>query len=116
MQPFSLIHYDLREHCLTLSFHDCHYLLCGVDDYSRAVWIFLLRDKTETYEKLVNFRSVMKTQFVFVVQCVRSDNESEFTEGNLQTYFVENGIICETSCVLIPLNKIIMWSRKIDIC
>ena len=33
----------------------CHNFLCIVDDFSRADWVFLLRDKTEAYDRIVQF-------------------------------------------------------------
>ena len=55
LQSFSLIQCDLWGCYRTLSFSGHHYFLCVVDDYNCVAWVFLLRDKTETYEKLVNF-------------------------------------------------------------
>jgi len=53
--PFGLIHCDLWGRYHTPSYSGCHYFLCIVDDYSRAMWVFLLKDKGETYKCLVNF-------------------------------------------------------------
>jgi len=70
-----------------------------VDDYSRAIWVFLVKDKTETYEYIVNFFVMVKTQFGVSIQRVQSDNGKEFINGPLQSYFLKNGVIHETSCV-----------------
>ena len=61
--PFSLIHCDLRGPYHTRSLSGCYYFLCAVDDYSHAIWVYLLKDKTETYDKLISFCSMVKTQF-----------------------------------------------------
>ena len=98
-KPFSLIHCDLWGKYHTASLSGCHYFMCIVDDFSRAVWVFLLKNKSETYNRVVEFCSMVKTQFGEIVQKVRSDNGKEFTSGLLQTYFRENGILHETSCV-----------------
>ena len=47
-RPFGLIHCDLWGRYRTSSYSGCHYFLCIVDDFSRAVWVFLLKDKGET--------------------------------------------------------------------
>ena len=44
---FELIHCDLRGPYRTLSFCGASYFLTMVDDYSRAVWVYLIIDKTE---------------------------------------------------------------------
>lgn len=77
-RPFGLIHCDLWGYYRTPSYSGCHYFLCIVDDFSRAVWVFLLQDKTETCERLIEFCSMVKNQFGLCVQRVRSDNGTEF--------------------------------------
>jgi len=63
-----------------------YYFLCVVDDFSQAVWVYLLKDKSEACEKLINFCTMVKTQFDITVQRIQSDNGSEFTKGPLKTY------------------------------
>ena len=90
IRPFGLIHCDLWGRYHTPSYSGCHYFLCIVDDYSRAMWVFLLKDKSETYKCLVNFWDCkVKTQFDFQIQRVRSDNGAEFTKKK-----AIKGILC----------------------
>ena len=63
---------------------------------------FLLKDKRETYRCFVNFWAMVRTQFDLQIQRVRSDNGSEFTNGPLQNFLLEMGIMYETSCVDTP--------------
>ena len=86
-RPFSLIHCDLWGRYHTPSIGGCHYFLCIVDHFSRAIWVFLLKDKTETYNRLVDFCSMVKTQFGCHIQRMRSDNGKEFINKPLQAYF-----------------------------
>jgi len=73
-----------------------------LDDYSRATWVYLFKDKTEVYEKLIGVCSMVNTQFELQVQRIRSDNDREFMNEPLQTYFHEHRIIQESSCVDTP--------------
>ena len=72
----------------THSLSGCHYFLCIVDDHSRAVWMFLLKDKSKTYGRLVHFCSMVQNQFEWTVQRVHSNNGAEFTNGPLQIIFL----------------------------
>jgi len=45
---------------------------------------------------------MVRTQFDLQIQRVRSDNGSEFTNGPLQNFLLEMGIMYETSCVDTP--------------
>ena len=71
-----------------------------MDDYSRAVWIYLLVDKTEVFHMFMRFVSMVDRQFSQTIKIVQSDNGTEF--NCLHDYFVANGIIFQTSCVGTP--------------
>ena len=73
-----------------------------MDDASRAVWIYLLREKWEVASILQKFINMAKTQFEKNVKIVRSDNGLEFTSGPMLQFYSEKGIIHQTSCVDTP--------------
>jgi len=49
-----------------------------MDDYNRAIWVYLLKHKTEVYDKLVGFCSIINTQFDLNVRKFRSNIGGEF--------------------------------------
>ena len=100
LKPFDMIHTDLWGPYRTESSSGARYFLTVVDDYSRGVWIYLLKDKTEAPIQLKNFLSMVHTQFQTIVRTIRSDNGSEFI--SLKNFFLSKGIIHETSCVGTP--------------
>jgi len=71
-----------------------------VDDYSRAVWIYLLIDKKEVSSTLKMFFSLVERQFNKQVKIIRTGTRIEFT--CMENYFLENGIIFQTSCTGTP--------------
>lgn len=76
------------------------YFLTIVDDFSRAVWTYLMLEKSEVSDLLQNFCAMSIRQFNNPVQTVRSDNGTKFLV--LKKYFQKNGIIHQTSCVDTP--------------
>jgi transposase InsO family protein len=48
------------------------------------------------------FYKMVQTQFNTTIKIVRSDNGSEYMSSNLETYFREQGIIHQTTCVDTP--------------
>ncbi|XP_013622886.1 PREDICTED: uncharacterized protein LOC106328890 [Brassica oleracea var. oleracea] len=98
--PFELIHVDLWGPYRTKSSCGAVYFLTIVDDFSRAVWIHLLLEKSEVKTILPNFCRLAHRQFGKLVKTVRSDNSIEFM--CLSRYFAENGILHQTSCVATP--------------
>ena len=73
-----------------------------VDDYTRSVWVYLLRSKDEVFEYIVSFFNMLQTQFHQTVKIVRSDNSTEFVNTKFKNFANEKGIIHQTSCIYTP--------------
>ncbi|CAA7060014.1 unnamed protein product [Microthlaspi erraticum] len=97
---FSLIHVDVWGPYRVPSSTGAVYFLTIVDDYSRAVWTYLLLEKSEVSKVLKNFLAYTEKQFGKTVRMVRSDNGTEFM--CLSSFFREKGIVHQTSCVATP--------------
>lgn len=76
------------------------YFLTIIDDHSRAIWLYLLAEKSMVSQQICEFLSMIERKFSKKVKTVRSDNGTEFL--CLTRFFRENGIIHETSCVRTP--------------
>lgn len=97
---FDLIHVDLWGPYRTTAFCGSRYFLTIVDDHSRAVWLYLLSDKSMVSRYLRDFFTMIERQFSKKVKSIRSDNGTEFM--CLTRFFQEQGILHETSCVYTP--------------
>lgn len=73
------------------------YFLTIVDDFSRAVWLYLLNSKDQTLNSVVSFFSLIKTQFGKKVKICISDNGTEFVNQNVHNCFEQNGLVHQTS-------------------
>ncbi|XP_074284704.1 uncharacterized protein LOC141610110 [Silene latifolia] len=99
---FGLIHCDIWGKYSVKSLSGAQFFLTIVDDKSRAVWVYLMREKSEVNQLLINFCNMVKTQFGKQVKIVQSDNGSEFLSGPLKQYYNENGMLFQTSNVDTP--------------
>jgi transposase InsO family protein len=63
-----------------------------VDDYSRFTWVFFLEDKSETQEVLKKFLKWVQNEFDAKVKKIRSDNDTEFTNTQVEDFLDEEGI------------------------
>lgn len=97
---FDLIHCDLWGPYTKSS--GFHYFLTIVDDHSRAVWIYLIKEKSEVTGCLRHFCAMVKTQYDKIVKKIRSDNGTEFTTSLLKRFFQQMGILFQSSCVGTP--------------
>ncbi|KAK1439791.1 hypothetical protein QVD17_05611 [Tagetes erecta] len=100
--PFDLVHCDIWGGYRISSFTKANYFLTIVDDFSRAVWTFLLKHKSEASQCLKSFHKMVEVQFKKQIKRVRCDNGGEFTSNNMQEFYNENGILLETTCPHTP--------------
>ncbi|GJU32183.1 ribonuclease H-like domain-containing protein [Tanacetum coccineum] len=74
------------------------YFLTVVDDFTRAVWVFLLKGKDEVFHHIVIFYNLVKNQFDKTIKVFRCDNGTEFIKQNMDKFCKEKGILHQTSC------------------
>jgi len=70
-----------------------------LDDYSRHVWVVMLKFKSEASDKVKSFIHMMENQFEKKVKAIRSDNGPEFL---LKDFYDDKGILHQKSCVYTP--------------
>ena len=73
-----------------------------MDDYSRAVWVCLLKHKSEVFENVQEFVNLIKNQFDKNVKILRRDNGTEFVNKQMEIFCKTKGIIHQTSCTYTP--------------
>lgn len=100
LRCFELIYCDLWGPYSVPSSSGARYFLTLVDDFSRVVWIILLKDKTVVYFVFFKFIALVKRQFGADIRCVRSDNGTEFY--CLRDHFSTQDILFQTSYVGTP--------------
>ncbi|MFS7948515.1 putative RNA-directed DNA polymerase [Helianthus anomalus] len=99
---FDMIHCDIWGGYRTFSLTHGNYFLTIVDDFSRAVWVYLIKRKSQASDCLINFCNLVKTQFKREVRRVRCDNGGEFVSNRMKTFYNESGIVLETTCPHTP--------------
>lgn len=82
------------------SSYGAEYFLTIVDDFSRAVWIYLLLDKTKVFKMFMSFVAMVDRQFSQKIKMVHIDNGIEF--NYLKAYILLTSILLQTSCVGTP--------------
>ncbi|KAM0052455.1 putative RNA-directed DNA polymerase [Helianthus debilis subsp. tardiflorus] len=97
-----LIHLDLWGPYKVASYEGYKYFLTVVDDFTRTVWCYMLKNKVEVFENLKYFYELVLTQFKKKVEMFRSDNGTEFINSQMNMFCKQKGIIHQTSCSYTP--------------
>ena len=72
------MHSDLWGPSKTLTHWGGSYFLSIIDDYSRRIWVFILKNKSETFEKFKERHTLIENQRGTKLKGLRTDNGLEF--------------------------------------
>ena len=100
--PLQLLHMDLFGPVNIQSISGKKYTLVIVDEYSRYTWVFFLRSKSETPDKIMVFIRKIEVLNNIKVRSIRSDHGTEFKNSTLINFFDEKGISHNFSSVRTP--------------
>lgn len=62
------------------------------DDFSRYMWIALLKEKSEAFTKFKTFKTLVEQETKMQIQKFRTDRGGEFVSREFNTYCSESGI------------------------
>src|SRR4030043_238255 len=101
-RPLEWLHIDLFGPVSTASINKKKYGLVIVDDYSRWIWVKLLRTKEEAYEVFRNFCTQVQSEKELKILKVRSDHGGEFENEPFEKFCEEHGFVHEFSSPRTP--------------
>lgn len=99
-KPLEMVHTDLAGPIDPVSREGFKYSIAFTDDFSGAVFVYFLKNKSDT--ALATEKFLADCSPYGQVKCMRSDNGSEFMSNVFQTLLRERGIKHETSCPYSP--------------
>lgn len=77
-----------------------------IDDKTRKVWLFFLKSKDETFDKLCEWTNLVENQVENQVEkkvkFLRTDNSLEFCNSKFEAYCKENRIERNRTCIYTP--------------
>ncbi|CAA6665274.1 unnamed protein product [Spirodela intermedia] len=110
--PFFHVHSDVWGPAPTPSTSGARWFITFIDDCTRMTWIYLLKNKSEVSMALIQFFSLIRTQFETTIQRFRSDNAKDYFNHTLTSYFQKEGIVHESSYVYTPQqNGVAKWKN-----
>jgi transposase InsO family protein len=113
--PLELLHMDLFGPIAYISIDRSKYCLIIVDDYSRFTWVFFLQEKSQTQETLERFLRRAQNEFGLRIKKIRSDNETEFKNSQIEGFLEEEGIKHEFSSPYTPQQNGVVEKKNITL-
>lgn len=101
-EVLELIHSDVCGPLSVESNGGKRYFLLFIDDKTRYTFVYFLREKSEVFSKIFEFKKLVENQTNKKIKVFRSDNGKEFVNKQVSQLFKESGIIHQTTVEFTP--------------
>ncbi|KAL5768311.1 hypothetical protein ACOSQ2_015094 [Xanthoceras sorbifolium] len=96
------IHSDLWGPSPVPSKGGARYLLTFIDDFSRKVWVFFLKNKNDVFDTFKSWKTLIEKQTGKQIKRLRTDNGLEFCSGDFNRFCEDEGIVRHRTVVKTP--------------
>ena len=97
-EVLELVHTDLCGPMNIQARGGYEYFITFIDDYSRYGYIYLLRRKSECFDKFKEYKALTEKRHLRkCIKSLRSDRGGEYLLGEFREYLSENGITSQLS-------------------
>ena len=87
-----LVHTDVWGPSPVASVGGARYYVTFIDDFSRKLWVYFLKQKSEVFQKFKDWKAMVENQKGRKVKVLRSDNGGEYISGEFKGYLADVGI------------------------
>ena len=96
-RPLELVHTDVCSPMRVQARGGYEYFVTFTDDYSRYGFVYLMRQKSETFDKFREYKAEAKKQLSVHIKQLRSDRGGEYLSGEFKSYLTQEGIVSQLS-------------------
>jgi hypothetical protein len=89
----------------TTSFGGARYFVTYIEDFSKKVWVYLLKSKGECSEKFKEFKALVETQSEHKIKVFRSDYGGAYISQGFKRFLKAHDIEKQTSTPYRPQQK-----------
>jgi transposase InsO family protein len=83
---FDLIHSNVWGLCFMNSMNGYRYFVTFIDCLSRVIWVYLMKNKSDVFDRFKDFHRSIQTQYGAVVKVLRYDNGTKYTNRIYREY------------------------------
>ena len=91
---------------------DYEYFITFTDDYSRFGYVYLMKWKSEAFEKFKEFKTEVENQLGKCIKAIRFDRGGKYLPGDFKDYLTKNGIVSQLTAVGTPQQNGIAKRRN----
>jgi transposase InsO family protein len=117
-----LVHSDICGPLETPSLSGVVYFITFIDDYSRKMWVYFLKHKSEAYVVFQEFKALVEKESGKCIKTLRTDNAGEYTKHEFATYLSKHGIQHQRTVPYTPQHNGVFerkngpWLKWLDVC
>ena len=101
-KPLELVHIDVCGPMRVQSRSGYEYFVTFIDDYSRYGFVYLMRQKSETFDKFREYEAETEKQLGVHTKQLRFDRGGEYLSGEFKFYLTQEGIVSQLSALGTP--------------
>ena len=87
-----LVHSDVWGPAKTVSMGGCRFYVTFIDDHTRKVWVYFMKEKSEVLAHFQSFKAMAEKQTGKHVQCLRSHGGGEYFSNEFSNFLKKHGI------------------------
>lgn len=97
-----IVHSDVCGSMRTTSIGGARFFVTFIDDLSRKVWVYPLKEKGEVFATFKEFKALVEAQSEEKIKVLRSDNGGEYMSKQFGEFLKQHGIERQTSAPYTP--------------
>ena len=94
-KPLELVHTDVCGPMRVQARGGYEYFVNFTDDYSRYGFVYLMRQKSETFDKFREYKAEAEKKLGVHIKQLRSDRGGEYLSGEFKFYLTQEGIVSQ---------------------
>ena len=87
-----VVHLDVWDHAETTAMGGCRYYVTCIDDHTRKVRVYFMKEKSEVLTHFQSFKAMAKKQIGKYVKCLRSDGGGKYFSKEFNNFLNSQGI------------------------
>ncbi|GAU36721.1 hypothetical protein TSUD_318190 [Trifolium subterraneum] len=104
-EVLNVVHSDICGPIDVLSTGGNKYFITFVDEYSRMIWLYHIKAKSEACEVFKRFKTLVEKQSDKSIKVLRTDGGGEYTSKEFENYCKDQGIIHEVTTPYTPQHN-----------